>query len=60
MTMALILENTEENKKLRDTVATMALEGMYLEEDFIKELIKVSNGEKTYDELRQEIIKKYV
>ncbi len=58
--MALILENTEENKKLRDTVATMALEGMYLEEDFIKELIKVSNGEKTYDELRQEIIKKYV
>lgn len=60
MRMALILENTEENKKLRDTVATMALEGMYLEEDFIKELIKVSNGEKTYDELRQEIIKKYV
>ena len=58
--MALILENTEENKKLRDTVATMALEGMYLEEDFIKELIKVSKSEKTYDELRQEIIKKYV
>ena len=58
--MAIFLENTEENKKLRDTVATMALEGMYLEEDFIKELIKVSNGEKTYDELRQEIIKKYV
>ena len=58
--MAIFLENTEENQKLRDTVATMALEGMYLEEDFIKELIKVSNGEKTYDELRQEIIKKYV
>ena len=58
--MAIFLENTEENQKLRDTVATMALEGMYLEEDFIKELIKVSNGEKTYDELRQEIIKKYI
>ena len=58
--MAIFLENTEENQKLRDTVATMALEGMYLEEDFIKELIKVSNGEKTYDELRQEIIKKHI
>jgi hypothetical protein len=34
-------------------------EEMYFSEEFIKELLKVSNGEKTTEELRQEIIKKY-
>lgn len=32
---------------------------MYLDEEFLKELIKVANGEKTHEELRQEVIKKY-
>ncbi|SFU89660.1 antitoxin VbhA family protein [Butyrivibrio sp. M55] len=58
--MAMFLENTKENREIRNVVTTMALEGMYLDEEFINELIKVSKGEKTSEELRQEIIKKYV
>lgn len=56
----MFLENTKENREIRNVVTTMALEGMYLDEEFINELIKVSKGEKTSEELRQEIIKKYV
>ena len=37
----------------------MAIENMYLSNDFIKELLKVSRGEKTSEELRQEVIKQY-
>ena len=58
--MAIFLDNTKENREIRNVVTTMALEGMYLDEEFINELIKVSKGEKTSEELRQEIIKKYV
>ena len=56
--MAMFLENTKENREIRNVVTTMALEGMYLDEEFINELIKVSKGEKTSEELRQEIIKR--
>lgn len=58
--MAVILENTKENREVRNVVTTMALEGMYLKEDFINELVKVANGKKSSEELRQEIIKKHV
>ena len=58
--MAIFLDNTKENREIRNVVTTMALEGMYLDEEFINELIKVSKGEKTTEELRQEIIKKYI
>lgn len=54
-----ILEDTKENRQLQQVVATMAIEDMYLSEDFIRELIKVQKGEKTYEQLRQEVIKKY-
>ena len=37
----------------------MAIENMYLSNDFIKELLKVSRGEKTSEELRQEVIEQY-
>lgn len=37
----------------------MAIENMYLSKDFVKEMIKVSKGEKTSEELRQEVIRKY-
>ncbi|MBE5846746.1 MAG: hypothetical protein E7300_03630 [Lachnospiraceae bacterium] len=55
----LYLENTEENRRIQSVIATMAIEDMYLPEDFIKEMIKVSKGEKTSEELRQEVIKTY-
>ncbi len=37
----------------------MAIEDMYFSEDFLNEIVKISKGEKTYEELRQEVIKKY-
>lgn len=55
----MLVENTEETRKVRDVVATMAIEGMYLDEEFVKELLKVSRGEKSSEQLRQEVLKKY-
>ncbi|SKA72976.1 hypothetical protein SAMN02745111_02437 [Eubacterium uniforme] len=59
MSEEIIIENTKENRKLRNVVSTMAIENMYLRKEFIKELIKVSNGEKTSEELRQEVIRRH-
>ena len=55
----MLVENTQQTREIRDAVASLAIENMYVSQDFIKELIKVSNGEKTSEELRQEVIKKY-
>ena len=55
----MIVENTKQNRDVQYVVATMAIENMYLSNDFIKDLLKVSRGEKTSEELRQEVIKQY-
>ena len=55
----MILENTRKNREIKKVVATMAIEDMYFSEDFLNEIVKISKGEKTYEELRQEVIKKY-
>lgn len=55
----MILENTQKNRDIRYVTATMAIENMHLSKDFIAELVKVSAGEKTSEELRQEVIRKY-
>ena len=55
----MVIANTKSMKRIRNVVATMAIEDMYLSKEFVNELIKVSNGEKTSDQLRQEVIKKY-
>lgn len=55
----MILENTKENRELKRVASTMAIENMFISRDFLKEMIKVTKGEKTSEELRQEIIKKY-
>lgn len=53
------VKNTKEMRQLRRAVSSLALEEMYVDDDFLNEMIKVSNGEKTSEELRQEVIKKY-
>lgn len=53
------LKNTKSSRDIRNVAATMAIEGMYLSNAFIEELVKVSKGEKTSEQLRQEIIRKY-
>jgi hypothetical protein len=55
----MVVENTKKTEGVRNVVATMAIEDMYLNEDFVVELIKVAKGEKTSEALRQEVIKKY-
>lgn len=44
---------------VRQVVATMAIEDMYLSKDFIEKLEKIANGELSSEEVRQEVIKKY-
>ena len=55
----MVVENTKENREIKNVVSTMAIENMFLSKSFIDELAKVSSGEKTSEELRQEVIKKY-
>ena len=54
-----IMMLSNETKGVRDVVATMAIEDMYLSREFVTELIKVSQGKRTSESLRQEVIKKY-
>lgn len=53
------VKNTKEMRQLRRAVSSLALEEMYVDDDFLNEMIKVSNGKKSSEELRQEVIKKY-
>lgn len=53
------IENTKKTRDIRNVASAMAIENMHLSRDFITELVKVANGEKTSEELRQEVIRKY-
>ena len=53
------IENTKPNRTVQQTVATMAIAGMYFDRPFIEEMIKVFNGEKTSEAMRQEVLAKY-
>jgi hypothetical protein len=55
----MVIEKTKQNQQLAQVVASMAIEDMYVTKDFIYELLKVSIGEKTTEDLRREVIKKY-
>ena len=37
----------------------LGIENMYVSEDFVTELLKVANEEKSSEDLRQEVIKRY-
>jgi hypothetical protein len=55
-----MLSKEQENMlKVRSVVATMAIEDMYLDNEFIDKLLKVMNGELSSDELREEIRREY-
>ena len=54
-----IVKKNKKIESVRDVVATMAIEDMYLSKDFVVELIKVAEGEKTSEQLRQEVISRY-
>ena len=45
--------------KVKNVAATMAIEGMYFKKDFIKNMVKVANGEISSEDMRRAVIKKY-
>lgn len=45
--------------KIQNVTATMAIEGMYFNRDFLQKMMQVSREELTTEEVRQEVIKKY-
>lgn len=53
------VSNTTEMRHLKNVLGSMAIENMYLDESFINEMIKVAHGEKSSEELRQEVIAEY-
>lgn len=55
----MFIKNTEAGRIVQQVAATMAIEDMYLSKEFIEKLLKVSNGEMTSEELRQEVLKEY-
>ena len=55
----MLVKNTPENRELQKVCATMAIEEMYLSEDFMKKLIQVNEGTLTYEQLKQETLKEY-
>lgn len=55
----MIVKNTLNTENISKVAATMAVENMSLSNEFVCELIKVANGEKTSEELRQEVIAKF-
>ncbi len=56
--MITVVNNTK-MRQLKNVLGSMAIENMYLDETFINEMIKVANGEKSSEELRQEVIAEY-
>jgi hypothetical protein len=55
----MVIEKTDNTIKVRNVAATMAIEDMYLDEDFIREMIKVANDEKSADDVIKEIVQEY-
>ena len=56
----MILPNTKKNRMIQQACASLALENMYPDKEFIKELVRVQNGQKSLDDLIQKIKNKYV
>ena len=55
----MIIKNTEAGRQVQRVAATMAISDMYVSKEFIEKLLKVSEGEMTSEELRQEVLKEY-
>lgn len=56
----MIIPDTPNNRAIAEVAATLAIENMFPSRDFINEVLKVSEGKKTYEQLRQEVIARHV
>ena len=59
MKQIMLVKDTEATRMVQQVAATMAIENMYLSEEFILKLIDVAEGRRTCEELRKEVINKY-
>lgn len=53
------VKDTEAARKVRNVVASMAIEDMYFSKEFIIKLIEAGEGKRTYEELIEEVKNKY-
>lgn len=53
------MSNNKKLSNIKNVKATMAIENMFLSDEFVSKLVMVANGEKTSEELRKEVIRKY-
>ena len=53
------VKDIESARKVRNVVASMAIENMYLESDYILKLIEVADGKRKSEDLIEEVISQY-
>lgn len=51
--------NNEKLNSVKQVMASMAIEDMYFDSDFIKKIIKIAKGELSSEAVRKEIISQY-
>ena len=57
--ITMIVENSEPARAVRAVAASLAMENMYISEDYIKKLLLVTSGEMDVEELIQEVKQEY-
>ena len=55
----MLVENTKENRAVAEAVASLAIENLFFSKDYIIEVMKVLNGERSADNLISEVRKEY-
>ena len=55
----MIVKNTKATRSVQQTAASLAIEGMYADDEFIKKMIEVAEGKRTAEELIAEVIVEY-
>lgn len=55
----MIVRNTKEARMVKNVVANLAIENMYVNKEFIQELLDISYGKKTHEEVREKLNKEY-
>lgn len=51
--------NVQPAMKVKQVMATMAIEDMFFSKDFVDKMLKVAEGKLSSEQVRQEVIKKY-
>ena len=55
----MLVKNTEATRNVRNVAESMAIEDMYLSKEFLLKLMEVAEGNKTSEELIEELVNKY-